>query len=319
MPAASFSDLLQQKHCILGEGAVIERLRRDPAIELDAHLVNSHLVYQEQGREALAAICGGYLEIARRCNLPLLLSTPTWRASRERIAAAGLQERDVNADNFRFLDQLRRGYGSFAARVFICGLLSCSGDAYRPEQALTVAEARAFHAWQAGRLAAARVDLLLASTLPALSEATGLAQALAATGLPYLISFVVRSSGTLLDGTPLDEAIRSIDAATPQKPLAFLVNCTHASVFRSALLDPGNSSDLVRRRVVGLLANTAALSPEELDNSEELIEEDPELFGRSVAALHRDLGMHILGGCCGTDDRHIESLARYLVDLGGVS
>ncbi|GFO69123.1 homocysteine methyltransferase [Geomonas limicola] len=319
MPAASFSEMLHQGKCILGEGAVIERLRRDPAIELDPYLVNSHLVYLEPGRQALAAICGGYLEIARRFDLPLLLSTPTWRASRERIAAAGLADRDVNGDNFRFLDQLRKGYGAFGARVYICGLLSCSGDAYRPEEALSTADARDFHGWQAARLSASGVDFLLASTLPALSEATGLAQAMAATGLPYIVSFVARPTGTLLDGTPLTEAIRSIDAASPQKPLAYLVNCTHASVFRPALLDPRNSSDLVRTRVVGLLANTAALSPEELDNSEELIEEDPEVFGRSVAALRRELGMQVLGGCCGTDERHIESLARHLVEEDGVS
>ncbi|WP_183355236.1 homocysteine S-methyltransferase family protein [Geomonas silvestris] len=318
MSVTSLSELLHQGRCILGEGAVIERLRRDPAIELDPHLVNSHLVYLEQGRRALAEISGGYLAIARRFGLPLLLSTPTWRASRERIAAAGLKDRDVNGDNFRFLDQLRKGCGAFAERVYICGLLSCSGDAYRPDQALTVAEAREFHGWQAAQLSASGVDLLLASTLPALSEATGLAQALAATGLPYIVSFVARPAGTLLDGTPLDEAVRTVDASSPHRPLAYLINCTHASVFRRALLDPEGSSDLVRERVVGLLANTAALSPEELDNSAELIEEDPELFGRSVAALRRDLGMQLLGGCCGTDDRHIESLARYLVEQGAV-
>lgn len=93
-----------------------------------------------------------------------------------------------------------------------------------------------------------------------------------------------------------------------------MVNCTHASIFRSALLHEVNSSTLVRERVVGLLANTAALSPEELDDCDDLVEEDPEVFGRSVAGLYRDFGMKILGGgCCGTDDRHIRRLAKQLV------
>ncbi|HBZ55601.1 MAG TPA: homocysteine methyltransferase, partial [Syntrophobacteraceae bacterium] len=73
-----------------------------------------------------------------------------------------------------------------------------------------------------------------------------------------------------------------------------------------------NSSPLVRSRVVGLLANTAALNPEELDGSAALVEEDPEIFGDSVAALHHELGMKILGGCCGTDERHIGCLAKQL-------
>jgi homocysteine S-methyltransferase len=74
-----------------------------------------------------------------------------------------------------------------------------------------------------------------------------------------------------------------------------------------------HSSSTVRKRVAGLLANTAALNPEELDNSEELVEEDPQIFGKSVASLHAELGMKILGGCCGTDERHIDNLAKRLV------
>jgi len=309
-------DLLHHAPVILGEGAVIERLRRMPGIRLDEHVVNSALIYDPHDRAALEAICRQYLEIGRTYDLPLLLSTPTWRAGRERIAAAGLAGRDLNADNFRFLDGLRSDYGDYGEQVVICGLMSCRGDAYKPAEALTAAEARTFHAWQAEALANSGVDLLLAATLPALSEALGLAQALAATGLPYLVSFVARPEGTLLDGTPLTEAIATIDSQAAPPPLAYLVNCTHASVFRSAVTHEQNSSTLVRERVIGLLANTAALSPEELDESDVLVEEEPEVFGASVAALRTDLGMRILGGCCGTDERHIQCLAQRLATRG---
>ena len=312
MSQCSFQEVLRQSACVLGEGAVIERLRRDGSIELDPHIVNSHLVYSEAGRAALTKICGGYLEIGRSFDLPLLISTPTWRASRERIASAGFEGRDVNGDNFRFLQALRNGFGGYAAKVFICGLMSCSGDAYRPADALSLEKARQFHGWQIERLAASGVDFILASTLPALSEAIGIAQALAGAGVPYMISFVARPEGTLLDGTPLHEAIAAIDAAARPEPFSYLINCTHASVFRRALSHGANSSALVRSRVVGLLANTSALSPEELDNSASLVEEDPGVFGRSVASLRGELGMKLLGGCCGTDDRHIRSLAENL-------
>ncbi|RII29961.1 MAG: homocysteine methyltransferase [Geobacter sp.] len=308
----SFAEMLKRSPVILGEGAVIERLRRAAGIELDEHVVNSALIYSKEGRTALEGICGQYLEIGRSHGLPLLLSTPTWRAGQERIVAAGLAGRDLNGDNFRFLDQLRAGYGEYASQVAICGLMSCKGDAYKPEEALATAEARAFHAWQANALAAAGVDFLLASTLPALSEALGLAQAQAATGLDYMVSFVARPEGTLLDGTPLKDAIAAIDAQASPRPLAYLINCTHASIFRRALLHGDNSSPYVRERVVGLLANTASLSPEELNESVELVEEAPEVFGSMVAGLHRELGMKVLGGCCGTDDRHINCLAEML-------
>ncbi|MBK8121962.1 MAG: homocysteine S-methyltransferase family protein [Sulfuritalea sp.] len=309
----TFQELLTQSPAVLGEGAVIERLRRAPGIRLDDHVVNSALIYQESGRAALETIYRQYLAIGQRYQLPLLLSTPTWRAGRERIAAAGLAGRDLNGDNTRFLAKLRDGCGDYARQVAICGLMSCRGDAYKPDEAMSADAAAGFHGWQADALAAAGVDFLLAATLPALSEALGLARAQAATGLPYVISFVARREGTLLDGTPLSVAISTIDAAVTPRPLAYLVNCTHASIFRSALLNERNSSPLVKQRVIGLLANTAALSPEELNERTDLVEEAPAVFGRSVAALRSELGMKILGGCCGTDQRHIECLARALV------
>ena len=298
--------------CILGEGAVIERLRRSGDLELDPFLVNSAFIYENAKRAALETICRQYLDIGRDFDLPLLLSTPTWRASRERIDAAGYAGTDVNGDNLRFLDALRNSYGEYAKKVVICGLMSCRGDAYSPADALAAPEAQKFHAWQAWKLADAGCDFLLAATLPALSEATGLALALAATGTPYVISFVVRPEGTLLDGTPLKEAVTAMDAAVTPRPLAYLVNCTHVTFARAALMHEVNSSSLVRQRIIGLLANTAALSPEDLNDSTRLVEEDPEIFGKSVAALHRELGLKILGGCCGTDDRHIRSLAAQL-------
>jgi len=117
-----FSEFLERYRCILGEGAVIERLRRNADLEMDAHIVNSAFVYDEAKRAALEAICRQYLDIGFEYGLPLLLSTPTWRASRERIATAGYEGLDVNGDNFRFLDGLRRSYGEYGQQVALCGL-----------------------------------------------------------------------------------------------------------------------------------------------------------------------------------------------------
>lgn len=312
MQTTTFSDFLERTPCILGEGAVIERLRRNRDLELDPHLVNASFIYDQSRRGALESICRQYLEIGREFDLPLLLSTPTWRASRARIVAAGLAGVDVNGDNARFMDGLRKSYGLYGEKVVLCGLMSCRGDAYNSGEALSVAEAQSFHSWQAEKLAAAGVDFLLASTLPALSEATGLALAMAASSAPYFISFVVRPEGTLLDGSPLKEAVVAIDSRAVPQPLGYLINCTHASFARSALLHGVNSSPLVRQRTIGLLANTAALSSEELNDSPKLVEEAPDTFARELSKLHRDLGLKILGGCCGTDDRHIRALAARL-------
>jgi S-methylmethionine-dependent homocysteine/selenocysteine methylase len=302
----------KRHRCILGEGAVIERLRRG-GFELDPHVVNSAFIYEASKRSAIETIYREYLDIGSQYDLPLVLSTPTWRASRSRIDAAGCGSRDVNGDNFRFLDALRRGYGSYADKVAICGLMSCRGDAYDPGSALSPDAARNFHRWQAEQLAGAGVDFLLAATLPALSEATGLASVMAETGTPYIVSFVVRPEGTLLDGTSLKSAIAHIDGSVNPKPLSFMANCTHASFLKQALVHREHASPEVRARMVGLFANTAPLTPEQLDNSERLVEEDPAVFGRQVAELHADFGLTLLGGCCGTDARHIRELAMRLV------
>jgi len=284
-----FPEFFEKSQYILGEGAVIERLRRSSGLDLDPHIVNSAFIYDKGKRAALSGIYRQYLDIGLKYNLPLLLSTPTWRASRERIEKAGYEKADVNGDNFRFLDGIRKRYGEYANKIVICGLLSCRGDAYNQSEALTSNDAHKFHSWQANRLAEAGVDFLLAATLPALSEATGLATALAATGKPYIISFVFRSDGTMLDRTPLQDAISIIDTDVNPKPIAYMANCTHASIFKTAIMHETNSSLTVRKRVAGLFANTAALEPEELDNSEKLVEEDPQIFGKSVANLHGEL------------------------------
>jgi homocysteine S-methyltransferase len=310
MAASAFPEFLRRHPRILGEGAIIERLRRDPATPLDPHLVNSAFLYDRAKRPALETLYRQYLQIGADHDLPLVLQTPTWRATAERIAAAGLADCDVNADNVHLLQHLRREFGPYAAKVVIGGLLGCRGDAYRPAETLDTPAAAKFHRWQAERLAAAGVDFLFGITLPALPEALGLAAALAATGLPYVLSFVVRPTGTLLDGTPLATALATLDAATSPPPVAYFINCTHPDLARAALFHPTHSSPQVRQRIIGLLGNTAALSPEALDGQAQLIAAEPEPFAAAMADLGRDAGLQILGGCCGTDDRHLRALAR---------
>lgn len=289
---------------------MIERLRRDPATPLDPFLVNSAFVYDPSMRAALARIHRGYIEIGRDHGLPMMLSASTWRANAENIAAAGMSSRAVNGDNVGFLQELRDEAGGYATRLMIAGMIGPRGNAYRPEEALTAADARRFHAWQSGQLAAAKVDLLLGITLPAVREALGMAEAMASTGCPYVLSFVVRPTGTLLDGTPLAEAMTRIDDAVEPRAAGYLINCTHPGFVRAALGQPAQAAPWVRDRLLGLLGNTAALSPEELDGLESLVEEEPARFANAMMDLRRDFGLRLLGGCCGTDERHIRALAE---------
>jgi homocysteine S-methyltransferase len=310
----SLREILQAP-IILTEGSVIERLRRDSAISLDPWIENSGLVYTEAGRASLSKIYRQYLEIGRKARLPMMLFTPTWRANAERVRKAGIAGRRVNADATEFLRALVADYEDYAENVLVGGLIGCRGDAYRAIDALTRAEAREFHGSQLEELAAAGVTFLCAATLPARSEAEGIATAMAETGLPYALSFVVTGEATLLDGTPFAAVISSIDSMAAPPPAFYMVNCVHPSVFRKCAARMAMESPVQSRRVVGLQANTSPRAPGELDGSSVLLTEDPDRLAEAMVRLHNDFGLRILGGCCGTDDRHIARLAEKFTRL----
>lgn len=297
-------DVLARSPVVLAEGAVVERLRRHPECALDEHVAHAAFPYQPEPARLLAAIYREYLDAARAASLPMICCSPTWRANPERLRLAGL-DRDVNGDGILFVRRIAEQYSA----ALVGGLMGCRGDCYRPEQALSAAEAARFHAFQASALAGAGCDFLLAATMPAASEAVGISQAMAQTAVPYLVSFIVTRTGTLLDGTPIPEAIGRIDGSVSRAPLGYMVNCVHPSVMAAALehCDPPS-----RDRILGLQANTSAKSPAELEGSRDLETEDPERFADSMLTLHQRFRLRILGGCCSTDASHIRALAARL-------
>ncbi|MDD3449894.1 MAG: homocysteine S-methyltransferase family protein, partial [Gammaproteobacteria bacterium] len=250
---------LDRHELILVEAAVVERLRRESGVALHPTLVNAPLVHEAPGRAAMARIYGEYLAIAAAAELPMLILTPTWRANRERIGAAG-ELRDLNGDGVRFLRGLRARRGA-GAPIWIGGQLGCRNDCYRPDEGLSAAASERFHAWQVERLAAAEPDFLLAATLPAVAEATGIARAMARSGLPYLLSFIIGRDGRVLDGTALVDAVAAIDAAVDAPPLGYLINCSYPT-----FLD-GAAPPELSRRLIGFQANAAALDQAALDGA----------------------------------------------------
>ncbi len=307
-----FAATINSTRPILTEGAVIERLRRETSLALDPHILHAGFVLEPEGCRALSLIWAQYIAVGRRYDLPLILGAPTWRASAERARLAGLQQGvAINAVAVSFLKNLRDRAGAYGRRIMVAGMIACRHDAYKPQLALGAEAARRFHAPQIEALAAGGPDLILAATLPALSEAEGLARALSDAGGPYLLSFVIRPDGTLLDGTALDAAIRHIDAAVSPPPSGYMVNCVHPDNLAAALASLPAAA-LPQGRLLGLQANASKLSPEALDGRAECDAEPPEAFGAAMAQLHRRYGLRILGGCCGTDQHHIQSVAAAL-------
>ena len=260
----------------LGTGSMFERLRRDPAVTFDPHVAHAGLIYDEASANLIKEAYLSYLRVAESADMPLFATTSTWRATGERIQRSNYRDQKINADNARFTKEV---FANATVPVVIGGALGPSGDAYRPEEALGSDAARKFHAQQVEELSGAGVDFLVAFTLPAFSEAKGLALAMQESELPYLLSFVVRPGGTLLDGTSLTQAVQEIDAACQRPPLGYLVNCVHPTVFEQAL---EHSPSLPANRVIGLKANTSAKSAEELDGSDTLEVKYPALSSSLV-------------------------------------
>ena len=298
-------ELLDQYDGILAEAAIVERLRRNDDIELDERLVHAPLLYCDAGRDALARLYREYIGIAESGSLPILLGTPTWRANKDRVMASGIS-RDVNADAVRFLKRVVEELVP-ETPVKIGGLIGCKNDCYLPEQALSTDEAKTFHRWQIDQLVSGGADFLLAATLPSVEEAAGIALAMADSGLPYILSFVVGEDGKILDGTSLQAAIESIDALASVPPLGYFVNCSYPSFLKAALL-PGKALG----RLIGIQANASSLTHAELDGSAEVKFEPVVEWGQLMIQLNRDYGVKVLGGCCGTHGEHLQYLSDHL-------
>jgi S-methylmethionine-dependent homocysteine/selenocysteine methylase len=277
---------------------------------LDPNILHAGLIYDDRGRMALEKIYRQYMDIGQKYNLPLIVSAPTWRANPDRIEASVFDRGEtINADCVGFLQSIRNTYDEYSKCIFIGGMMACHGDAYRPQEALSEKDAEDFHKPQAVMLAESEVDFIMAATLPAVKEARGMATAIADLGLPYIISFVIRPNGAVLDGTPLHKAIDQIDSINQHPPFFYLINCVHPAVFGQGLGHEVEISKSVQKRLLGLQANTSSRSPEELDGLERLDSSEPEGFADDLLALHHKFGIKVIGGCCGTDHHHIEAIA----------
>lgn len=303
-----FAHMFAANTSILMEGALSERLKREYRLKFDEHIAMANLIDAAPGRSALRTLWKQYAAIASRYRLPFLATTPTRRANRERMQRA-CRSGELLLQNAAFLREIQ---AQCACEMYIGGLMGCKGDAYTGADALSAEEAFSFHAWQAEWFQRAGVDFLYAGILPVCSEAIGMARAMEQTGIPYMISFTIQADGNLIDGTPIDEAIDRIDAATTNQPVCYMTNCVHPRIVRQALLQPFNQTDRVRHRFGGVQANTSPLPYAQLDHAQKLYTSPPEELAEEMLRLREILPLKIFGGCCGTDARHMEAIARRL-------
>jgi len=299
---SDFFNYICERRFTLTEGAVLERLRRNPECTLDPELLHAGMIYDEQGHRQLCSVYQEYLQISRETEIPMILFTPTWRTNPQRISASRFADKPVNADCVTLMKELMDLH---PVPCFLGGLIGCRGDAYNPAETLPEEEAWAFHRRQASELALAGVHFLLGSTIPALSEAMGMARAMSECGLPYLIGFALDKNGMLLDGTDLNEAISELDRNVFPRPLFYVASCCHPDFLIAAMTKEPRLMD----RIWGIEANASWLEACELEGRAELDMDLLDHWGSSMRTLHEKFSVFVLGGCCGTDTRHIRLLA----------
>lgn len=274
------------------------------------HFASYPLLADQRGRALLTEYYGRYAAIAADTGAGLVLEAPTWRSSpdwAERIGHTPEEMDQFNRDAISFLSGLRRSYADTVQTIVISGCVGPRGDGYVADDGFGADEAQEYHSRQIRVFAEAGADQVTAMTITNVDEAIGITRAAQAAGIPVAISFTVETDGRLPSGQPLGSAITETDRATGDVPMYYMINCAHPTHFTDALA----AGETWTERIGGLRANASVMSHEELDEATDLDDGDPVDLGSRHADLRSALpNLTVLGGCCGTDHRHVGEIAR---------
>ena len=276
------------------------------------HFAAFDLMRTVEGRKALEDYIEPYIAAAKAGGFGFLLDSCTWRASPDWGSKMGYSAEAlavVNREAIELLVETRERHASPGFPMAISGAIGPRGDGYVADALMTEAEAEQYHAWQIAVLADTAVDLVTAYTLTNVPEAIGIARAASKSNVPVAISFTLETDGRLPTGDTLEDAIRRTDEATGGAPAYYMINCAHPDHFQHVLDSGGAWLDRLR----GLRANASRRSHAELNEAPDLDAGNPDELGAQYRALTRRYPkLTILGGCCGTDHRHVACIGRDL-------
>ncbi len=268
------------------------------------------LLLSENGRRQLERYFESYLRTARERRVGFILDTPTWRANPdwgEKLGFTPQDLADINRQAVAWAANLRKRHAENSAGVVINGVVGPRGDGYQPGRQMSAHEAEDYHALQIEAFRQSGVDLVSAITMNYAEEAIGIARAAGAAGLPVVVSFTVETDGRLASDESLQSAIERTEDATGSAPAYYMINCAHPAHFEHVLADGAAWTSRIR----GLRANASQKSHVELDEAVELDPGDPADLGQRYRILRGRLkNLSVLGGCCGTDHRHIMAICE---------
>jgi len=267
------------------------------------------LLKSETGYAAIVNYFRTYVTLAKAYQVGLILESVTWRANPDWVTKLGYSNDElveINQKAIALLQNIRQAYETPQTPMVISGCIGPRGDA------MTAQQAQAYHQAQINAFRDADADLVTAITMNYVEEAIGVTLAAQAADMPMVISFTVETDGRLPTGQTLKEAIAQVDAVTNNGPVYYMINCAHPTHFADILI-PGEAW---LERIHGVRANASTKSHAELNEAETLDDGNPAELGNQYRALKSKLkSLNVLGGCCGTDDRHVEAICQACLPL----
>jgi homocysteine S-methyltransferase len=305
---AKYRHDLPQHHggIFLADGGMETTLIFHEGIDLP-HFASFVLLATPEGRQKLKRYYEAYLALAREHHVGFVLDSATWRANPDWAEQLGYDSaalKAINIGSIALLEELRADWEKPNMPCVISGAIGPRGDGYKAGH-MTADEAEAYHEAQIAAFVEGGADMVTAFTLATVNEAIGIVRAAKAQQMPVAIAFTVETNGRLINGETLREAIETVDRETQGAAEYFLINCAHPTHFDKAL----KAGEAWTKRIHGVRANASTKSHAELDESETLDAGDPHDLGRRYLDLRQSFpSMRILGGCCGTDHRHVAAI-----------
>jgi methionine synthase I (cobalamin-dependent)/5,10-methylenetetrahydrofolate reductase len=225
-----------------------------------------------------------------------VIETNTFGANALRLEKYGLQSR-VHDLNVAGVEVAR---AAAAGQAYVAGAIGPSGYFLGEASAGDLAKVKAAFAAQARALVGAGVDVLFVETIRQTPELRVAVEAAveAAGGLPVSASVSLDESGRMADGTDAEEVARLVREWGAS---IVGVNCSDGPMAVLAAVEK-----MVPAGLPVLAAPNAGL-PRRVDERMVYVS-TPEYFGVYARRMIR-VGVHLVGGCCGTTPEHIRRIA----------
>jgi homocysteine S-methyltransferase len=236
-----------------------------------------------------------------------LIETNTYGANRFKLEAYGLQDK-VREINFRAMKIARDIREISGASVFIAGAVGPLGKLLEPYGQLTAEQAREAFTEQIGALLEQGADLLILETFSDLREILlAIEVARSISDLPIVAQMTFAEDGrTALGHTP-QEVVTKLRTTGVE---VIGVNCSVGSQRVFQIIEAMH----VAAPDVRLSAQPNAGFPTERLNRV-FYPSSPEYMARYAKRMIEEIGVSLIGGCCGTTPEHIAAMHGMLHDL----